>query len=130
MWIDNWGKISDDFHSQNVGSLASGGKGAKEKIEWGDDEESGINEIFKYYNIIILNIKSSINSHVNCQRWKLMDYRNVTYNIEESIIKEIKQMALDEDTSQKNIVNEILREGIQRKRGQSKLDEISWWLNQ
>ena len=54
-----------------------------------------------------------------------MAYRNVTYNIEESIIKDIKQMALDEETSQKEIVNEILREGIQRKRGQTSLDKIS-----
>lgn len=46
----------------------------------------------------------------------------MTVNVDEDIIKDLKQMALDEDTSQKEIINEILREGIQRKKGQSKLD--------
>jgi hypothetical protein len=46
----------------------------------------------------------------------------MTVNVDEDIIKDLKKMALDEDTSQKEIINEILREGIQRKKGQSKLD--------
>lgn len=52
-----------------------------------------------------------------------MSYRNVTYTLEESIIKEIKQIALDEETTQKEIVNKMLKEGIKRKRGQTRLDE-------
>jgi len=51
-----------------------------------------------------------------------MGFKNMTVNVDEDIIKDLKQMALDEDTSQKEIINEILREGIQRKKGQSKLD--------
>lgn len=53
-----------------------------------------------------------------------MVYKNVTFNIEESIAKELKQLALDEDTSQKELVNEMLKEGIKRKRGQSRLDDL------
>ena len=45
----------------------------------------------------------------------------MTVNVEESIIKDLKQMALDEECSQKELINEILREGIQRKKGQTKL---------
>lgn len=47
----------------------------------------------------------------------------MTVNVDEEIIKELKQLALDENTSQKELINEMLREGIQRKRGQTKLDE-------
>lgn len=54
-----------------------------------------------------------------------MGYKNITVNVDEDIIKDLKQLALDEDTSQKKLINEMLREGIQRKRGQSSLDEIS-----
>lgn len=46
----------------------------------------------------------------------------MTVNVDEEIIKELKQLALDENTSQKELINEMLREGIQRKRGQTKLD--------
>lgn len=52
-----------------------------------------------------------------------MGFRNMTVNVDEEIIKELKQLALDENTSQKELINEMLREGIQRKRGQTKLDE-------
>ena len=51
--------------------------------------------------------------------------RYLVYAWDEDIIKDLKQMALDEDTSQKKLVNEMLKEGIQRKRGQTSLDEIS-----
>lgn len=47
----------------------------------------------------------------------MTQYKNVTYLVEKSIIKEIKQIALDEDTTQKEIVNEMLKQGIKRKRG-------------
>lgn len=49
-------------------------------------------------------------------------YKNATYLIEESIIKEIKQMALDEETTQKEIVNKMLKDGIKRKRSQTRFD--------
>lgn len=49
----------------------------------------------------------------------MTNYKNVTYVLEESIIKEIKQIALDEDTTQKEIVNTMLKEGIERKRSQT-----------
>lgn len=47
----------------------------------------------------------------------MTQYKNVTYLVEKSIIKEIKQIALDEDTTQKEIVNKMLKQGIERKRG-------------
>ena len=53
-----------------------------------------------------------------------MGYKNITVNVEESIIKDLKQMALDEECSQKKLINEMLREGIDKKRGQTSLDEI------
>ena len=46
----------------------------------------------------------------------MTSYKNVTYLVEESLIKQIKQIALDEDTTQKEIVNQMLREGVKRKR--------------
>lgn len=55
---------------------------------------------------------------------KLMTtYKNITYTLEESLIKDIKQIALDEDKTQKEIVNKMLKEGVKRKRGQTRLDE-------
>ena len=54
-----------------------------------------------------------------------MAYKNVTFSLEESIAKDLKRLALDEETSQKKLVNEMLKEGIRQKRGQSKLDGIS-----
>ena len=54
---------------------------------------------------------------------KLMTtYKNVTYTVEESLIKDIKQIALDEDKTQKEIVNNMLKEGVKRKKGQTRLD--------
>ena len=53
----------------------------------------------------------------------MTSYKNVTYLVEESLIKEIKQIALDEDTTQKEIVNQMLKEGVKRKRSQTRLDE-------
>lgn len=50
-----------------------------------------------------------------------MGYRNITVNVEETIIKDLKQMALDEECSQKKLINEMLREGIDKKKGQTKL---------
>lgn len=50
-------------------------------------------------------------------------YKNVTYTLEESLIKDIKQIALDEETTQKEIVNKMLKEGVRRKRSQTRLDE-------
>lgn len=50
-----------------------------------------------------------------------MGYKNMTVNVDENIIKELKQLALDEDCSQKELINEMLRDGIQKKRGQTKL---------
>lgn len=46
----------------------------------------------------------------------------MTVNVDEDIIKDLKQIAFDEKCSLKKIVNEILKEGIQRKKGQSRLD--------
>ena len=48
-----------------------------------------------------------------------MGFRNITVNVDESIIKELKQMAIDEGCSQKKLINNMLREGIDRKKGQS-----------
>lgn len=52
-----------------------------------------------------------------------MGFKNITVNLDEEIIKDIKQIAFDEDCSQKKIINEMLRDGIQRKKGQLRLDE-------
>lgn len=45
-----------------------------------------------------------------------MGFKNMTVNIDEDTIKDLKQIAFDEDCSLKKIVNEMLREGIQRKK--------------
>ena len=52
-----------------------------------------------------------------------MGFKNITVNVDEDIIKDLKQIAFDEDCSQKKIINDILRDGIQRKKGQMTLDE-------
>lgn len=52
-----------------------------------------------------------------------MGFKNMTVNVDEEIIKDLKQIAFDEDCSLKKIINEMLRDGIQRKKGQSRLDE-------
>lgn len=44
----------------------------------------------------------------------------MTVNVDEDIIKDLKQIAFDEDCSIKKLVNEMLKEGIQRKKGQKK----------
>ena len=46
----------------------------------------------------------------------------LTVNVDEDIIKDLKQIAFDEDCSLKQIVNEMLSDGIQRKKGQTRLD--------
>lgn len=51
-----------------------------------------------------------------------MGFKNITVNVDEDIIKDLKQLALNENCSQKKIINEILREGIQRKKGQTTLE--------
>lgn len=50
-----------------------------------------------------------------------MGYKNITVNVDEEIIKDLKQIAFDEDCSQKKLINEMLREGIRRKKGQTSL---------
>ena len=47
-----------------------------------------------------------------------MGFKNITVNVDEDIIQDLKQLALDEDCSQKKLINEMLRDGIQRKKGQ------------
>ncbi len=51
-----------------------------------------------------------------------MGFKNITVNVDEDIIKDLKQLALNENCSQKKIINEMLREGIQRKKGQTTLE--------
>lgn len=51
-----------------------------------------------------------------------MGFKNMTVNVDEDIIKDLKQIAFDEDCSLKQIVNEMLSDGIQRKKGQTRLD--------
>lgn len=46
----------------------------------------------------------------------------MTVSVDEDIIKDLKQIAFNEDCSLKQIVNELLSDGIQRKKGQSRLD--------
>ena len=53
-----------------------------------------------------------------------MGYKNITVNVDEGIIKELKQIALNEECSQKKLINEMLREGIQRKK-----DKQVWKYN-
>lgn len=77
---------------------------------------------FQYYNIS-LNIISYKDSHVNCKGELMTTYKNVTYTLEESLIKDIKQIALDEDKTQKEIVNKMLKDGVRRKKSQTRLDE-------
>lgn len=54
-----------------------------------------------------------------------MGFKNITVNVDEEIIKDLKEIALNEECSQKKLINEMLKEGIQRKKGQTSLDEIS-----
>jgi len=51
-----------------------------------------------------------------------MGFKNITVNVDEDIIKDLKQIAFREECSQKELINEMLREGIQRKKGQIRLD--------
>ena len=78
--------------------------------------------ILQYYNID-LNISSYKDSHVNYKGEYMTTYKNVTYALEESLIKDLKQIAFDEETTQKEIVNKMLKEGVKRKKGQTRLDE-------
>jgi len=52
-----------------------------------------------------------------------MGFKNITVNVDEAIIQDLKQLALIEDTSQKKLINEMLRDGIRRKKGQSRQNE-------
>lgn len=51
-----------------------------------------------------------------------MGFKNITVNVDEDIIHDLKLLALDERCSQKKIINEILKEGIKKRKGQTKLD--------
>lgn len=51
-----------------------------------------------------------------------MGYKNTTFSIDENTIKDLKQLALDKETSQKELVNQMLIDGIKKEKGQTKLD--------
>lgn len=51
-----------------------------------------------------------------------MTYKNCTFSVEESLIKDLKQLALDKDTSQKDLINKFIKEGLQRENSQTRLD--------
>lgn len=51
-----------------------------------------------------------------------MAFKNLTVSVDESIIKELKRLSFESEESQKDIVNRILRDGINREKKQLKLD--------
>lgn len=52
-----------------------------------------------------------------------MGFKNMTVSVDENIIEELKYLALEKKTSQKEIINRYLKEGLKREKGQTKLDE-------
>ena len=52
-----------------------------------------------------------------------MGFKNMTVSVDEDIIEELKYLALEKKTSQKEIINRYLKEGLKREKGQTKLDE-------
>lgn len=52
-----------------------------------------------------------------------MGFKNMTVSVDEDIIEELKYLALEKKTSQKEIINQYLKEGLKREKGQTKLDE-------
>ena len=52
-----------------------------------------------------------------------MGFKNMTVSVDEEIIDEIKYLALEKKTSQKEIINHYLKEGLRREKGQTKLNE-------
>ena len=50
-----------------------------------------------------------------------MTFKNVTVSIDETIYTAIKQIALNEGTTAKEIINRYLADGVQKEKGQTKL---------
>lgn len=50
-----------------------------------------------------------------------MTERNITVSVKTDTYKEIKKIALLEETSIKSIINEFLADGVQKHKGQTKL---------
>lgn len=51
-----------------------------------------------------------------------MTFKNVTVGIDETVYNEIKQIALNEKTTAKEIINRYLADGVMKEKGQEKLD--------
>ena len=51
-----------------------------------------------------------------------MTSKNITVNVNTELYREIKQIALDDDKSIKEVINNYLAEGVQKHKGQQKLD--------
>lgn len=51
-----------------------------------------------------------------------MAKKQVCFNIEESIIKQVKQMALDNDTTATELYTKWIKNGIEKETSQTKLD--------
>ena len=47
-----------------------------------------------------------------------MGFKNITVSVDEDTIDKIKYLALDKKTSQKEIINQYLKEGLERENNQ------------
>jgi len=52
-----------------------------------------------------------------------MGFKNMTVSVDENTLEEIKYLALEKKTSQKEIINRYLKEGLRREKGQTKFNE-------
>lgn len=51
-----------------------------------------------------------------------MAFKNLTVSVDEDTIKELKKLSFETEESQKDIVNRILKDGINKEKNQTKLD--------
>lgn len=52
-----------------------------------------------------------------------MAFKNFTVSIDEDTLKDLKRLSFENEESQKDIVNRILKDGINKEKNQTKLDE-------
>lgn len=51
-----------------------------------------------------------------------MTSRNITVNVDTKVYKQIQRKAVEDETSIKELVNKYLADGVQKDKGQTKLD--------
>lgn len=58
--------------------------------------------------------KNTYNDFFEVIKINMENYKNITVNIEKVTLRQIKQLALDTETTQKEIINRYLKEGLKR----------------